>query len=89
MRHRLLALLIAAAVAVAIVIAIPKLAAVFGRGLDPAKTAKATTTTDGVALKTAWGDPDHRRHLDLRSPDTPPATRKARRERIFHRRRNR
>src|SRR5437762_2324574 len=58
MRHRLLALLIAVAVAVAIVIAIPKLAAVFGRGLDPAKTAKATTTTDGVALKTAWGDPD-------------------------------
>src|SRR5439155_6275731 len=58
MRHRLLALLIAVACAVAIVIAIPKLAAVFGRGLDPADTAKTTTTTDGVALKTAWGDPD-------------------------------
>jgi len=58
MRHRLLALLIAVAVAVAIVIAIPRLAAVFGRGLDPADTAKTSTTTDGVALKTAWGDPD-------------------------------
>src|SRR5213594_1860820 len=58
MRHRLLALLIAVVGVVAIVIAIPKLAAVFGRGLDPANTAKTTTTAGGAALKTAWGDPD-------------------------------
>ena len=59
MKHRFPASLFAIVGALAIVIALLKLAAVPSAGQDPTNTARtATTATSGPALETAWGEPD-------------------------------